>query len=95
MLEALGGDAPQLAVAQLLADIRALGRVPRAVRGSGVAEIRERSLATRLRRARKAGSLNAEFQQELAEMRVRDIGELEEATAPPDPFDAFADEAEN
>ena len=51
------GDASQLAAPseQLLHDIRAFGRVPKQVRGSSDAQVRERNLAFRLRKARAAG----------------------------------------
>merc|ERR1711911_299608 len=62
------GDAIQLAgrTEQLLQDIRAFGRVPEKVRGSSEAQVRERNLARRLRKAREAGHLSAAEGAELA-----------------------------
>ena len=53
MLPSNAGDASQLAgkIEQLLQDIRAFGRVPKQVRGSSDAQVRERNLAKRLSRA--------------------------------------------
>ncbi len=72
-----------------------LGECRRWCGGKEESEQRERSLAHRLLRARQHGILSEEFVQELAEIRRRELGDLEEVTTPPDRFDAFADEAEN
>ena len=55
------GEAIQLADGseQLMQEIRALGRVPKAVRGDAAAQASERQLALRLRRARDAGEASA------------------------------------
>ena len=51
---------------QLLQDIRAFGRVPHEVRGSSEADVQERNLGGKLRRARQAGLLSAAQEFELA-----------------------------
>ena len=91
------GDAVQLAGTseQLLQDIRAFGRVPKAVRGSSEAQVRERNLEKRLRKARVWGHVSDAQEAELAELRAIEIGGLAEADAPPDPLDPFADDAAN
>ena len=63
------GDASQLAASseQLLHDIRAFGRVPKQVRGSSDAQVRERNLAFRLRKARAAGRVSAAQEAELSD----------------------------
>ena len=50
---------------RLLQDIRALGRVPREVRGSSEDAVQERNLAIKLRKARQAGRLSAAQESEL------------------------------
>ena len=90
-LLALDGGADS--IEQLLQAIRDFGRLPKAVRGDSEAQARERNLAQRLRRA--AGRLSAAQEAQLAELRASEIGGLEEAEAPPDPLDPFADDAAN
>ena len=50
-------------------------------------------LASRLRKARAAGHLTDEHEAEIAAMKEKELGSLEEADAPPDPLDPFAEEA--
>ena len=76
-------------------DIRAFGRIPKEVRGSSEAQLQERRLAERLRRAKQAGLLSAAQKSELAELKASELGGLAEAEAPPDPLDPFADDAAN
>ena len=76
----------------LMQAIRTLGRLPKETRK---APKDERQLAEKLRRARRAGQLSGEEEAELAAMSANEIGTLEEADAPPDPMDPFADEAAN
>ena len=83
------------ATAQLLQDIRALGRIPKEVRGSSEAQLQERRLAEKLRKAKHAGLLSAAQDSELAELKASELGGLAEAEAPPDPLDPFADDAAN
>ena len=70
MLPSNAGDASQLAAPseQLLHDIRAFGRVPKHVRGSSDAQVRERNLAFRLRKARAAGRVSAAQESELSDL---------------------------
>ena len=86
--------APQPA-AELMAQIRVLGKVPRQVKGAEPAHIHERLLFKKLCRSRKAGQFRPEDESELIEMEARSFGPLQEAEDPPDPLDPFADEAEN
>merc|ERR1711873_255437 len=69
-LAELAGDAVQLAgtTQDLLQDIRAFGRIPKEVRGSSEAQLQERSLAQKLRKAKQAGRLSAAQESELAEL---------------------------
>ena len=76
----------------LMQAIRTLGRLPKETRK---APKDERQLAEKLRRARRAGQLSGEEEAELAAMSANELGTLEEADAPPDPMDPFADEAAN
>ena len=52
-------------------------------------------MAWNLRQARRTGKLSGEKEAELAAMSANELGALEEAGAPPDPMDPFADEAAN
>ena len=63
-------DAVQLAAASehLLQDIRAFGRLPKDVKGSSEAQVHERSLAQRLRKARLRGKLSDTQESELASL---------------------------
>ena len=54
-------------------DIRAFGRIPKEVRGSSEAQLQERRLAERLRRAKQAGLLSAAQKSELAVLRYYSI----------------------
>ena len=76
----------------LMQAVRSLGRLPKETR---TATPHERELAEKLRRARRAGKLSGEEEAEVAAMSVKELGTLEEADAPPDPMDPFADEAAN
>ena len=80
---------------ELLQDIRAFGRIPKEVRGSSEAQLQERHLAEKLRKAKYAGLLSAAEEFELAEIKASELGGLAEAEAPPDPLDPFADDAAN
>ena len=51
-------------------DIRAFGRIPKEVRGSSEAQLQERRLAERLRRAKQAGLLSAAQKSELADLNA-------------------------
>ena len=55
---------------QLLQDIRAFGRIPKEVRGDSAAQVHERSLAQKLRRAKQAGLLSAAQESELADLKA-------------------------
>ena len=74
----------------LMQAIRTHGRLPKRIRTDTKDE---RLLAENLRRARRAGKLSGEKKAELAAMSANELGTLEEADAPPDPMDPFADEA--
>ena len=72
-VEVAPGDDPELAytcIAQLMQDIRSLGRLPKEVKGSAAEHAPERKLAKRLRKARNGGQLTAEHEAELAGMEV-------------------------
>ena len=72
------GDAVQLAGTshQLLQDIRAFGRIPKEVRGDSAAQVQERHLAERLRKAKQEGLLSAAQKSELADLNaeVKTVG---------------------
>ena len=65
------GEAPQLAAAKLMQDIRRLGRIPQCVTGDLPEQKTETNLAQRLR-ARTGSSLTAEHDAELAAMEQKD-----------------------
>ena len=69
------GDAVQLAgtTQDLLQDIRAFGRIPKEVRGSSEAQLQERHLAEKLRKAKYAGLLSAAEEFELAEIKASEL----------------------
>ena len=79
---------------KLMEDIRAFGRVPKRVHGRSDADVWERNMELRLRKARKFG-LSAAQEAELAELRASEINGLEEAKASPDVLAPFADGAGN
>jgi len=75
-LASVDRDAAQLSrdpARQLIEAIRAFGKVPAAVRGSSEAQIAERSLAVRLRKARQENLLSAEHEAELASVELQHI----------------------
>ena len=77
----------------LMEAIREFGRLPKESRTASKVE---RSLAMRLRDAkRKGGNLSDEHKAELAAMSAKELGSLEEVDLPPDHTDRFADMAGN
>ena len=76
----------------LMQAIRTLGRLPKETR---TATKDEQQVALNLHRARRAGKLSGEEAAEVAAMIANELGTLQEADAPPDPMDPFADEAAN
>ena len=75
--------------------IRALDRVAKGFYIPTDEHREEYLLARELRGKRRRKELSAEDEAELALIRERTLGPLEEADAPPDPMDPFADEAAN
>ena len=63
---------------QLLQDIRAFGRIPKEVRGDSAAQVQERHLAERLRKAKQAGLVSAAQESELAEVKGSSEAQLQE-----------------
>ena len=76
----------------LMEAIREFGRLPKESR---TASKKERSLAMRLRDAKRGGNLSDEHKAELAAMSAKELGSLEEVDLPPDHTDRFADMAGN
>ena len=76
----------------LMEAIREFGRLPKESRTASKVE---RSLAMRLRDAKRGCNLSDEHKVELATMSVKEAEPLEEVDVPPDPKDPFADEAAN
>ena len=76
----------------LMEAIREFGRLPKESR---TASKKERSLAMRLRDAKRGCNLSDEHKAELAAMSAKELGPLEEVDLPPDHTDPFADMADN
>ena len=76
----------------LMEAIREFGRLPKESR---TASKKERSLAMRLRDAKRGGNLSDEHKAELAAMGAKELGSLEEVDLPPDHTDRFAEMAGN
>ena len=76
----------------LMEAIREFGRLPKESR---TASKKERSLAMRLRDAKRGCNLSDEHKAELAAMSAKELGPLEEVDLPPDHTDPFADMAGN
>ena len=76
----------------LMEAIREFGRLPKESR---TASKKERSLAMRLRDAKRGRNLSDEHKAELAAMSAKELGPLEEVDLPPDHTDPFADMVDN
>ncbi len=71
-LATLGAAQPDANTNALMNEIRALGRIPRRVRGDGPEVVQERNLAKRLEWAKAHGKLTADEEAQLAEIALRD-----------------------